>query len=140
MAMKQQKKVAPAFKESAVQMESSEYYRQARFASGQLFTPSIVTSFAASALCNPSLTLLIRALLTANMLLVPVPTEWETRTYGDLYVWCLQQKNILALGLWRAGKSSASGQQERKESGDTGPVKHNYLYVAPVAHETRVVR
>lgn len=130
----------PTLKDTAIQMESSEYYRQARFASGQLFTPSIVTSFAASALCNPSLTSLIRSLLSANMLMVPVPNDWETRTYGDLFVWCLREKNILALGLWRAGKSSASGQQERKESGDSGPVKHNYIFVAPSAVETRVLR
>jgi hypothetical protein len=140
MAVKKQQKVASTFKDAAVQMETSEYYRQARFASGQLFTPSIITSFAASSLCNPNLPLLIRALLTANMLLVPVPVEWETRTYGDLFVWCLQQKNILCLGLWRTGKSSATGQQERKESGDSGPVKHNYLFVAPSSVETRVLR
>lgn len=127
-------------KDTLMQLESSEYYRQARFASGQLFTPSIVTSLAASALCNPSLTLLIRALIGAHMILVPVPKDWETRTYSDLFVWCLQEKNILALGLWRAGKSSAGGNQERKESGDSGPVKHNYLYVAPAANETRVLR
>lgn len=125
---------------SLMQLESSEYYRQARFASGQMFTPSIVTSLAASALCNPSLTLLIRSLIQAHMLLVPVPKEWETRTYADLFTWCLQEKNILALGLWRAGKSSASGVQERRESADAGPVKIHYLYAAPAATETRVLR
>lgn len=119
-------------------VETSEYYRQPRYASGQLFVSSIVTNLAVGALYNPSLTLLVRELLAAQMLLVPVPLVWENHAFGELHQWLLTEKNLLVLGLYRTQKMES--EESKGAQLDSGLVSLSYFFMAPPASDTRVLR
>jgi len=86
---------------SSSSTKSSEYFHQARFASGHLFCGSMITSFAVNAFYNPTLVDLISAMINASVTLVEVPSLYVGRSYGDLFAYLLWTEEQLAIGLLR---------------------------------------
>jgi hypothetical protein len=119
-------------------LEPINYAYHHRYMTGQIFIASSMTAIVANTLYNPGLVTLIDALIQAPILLLPLPAQWERRSYADLCVWLLRRRNLLALGLYRSATASdacATGMPL-----DESIPTHHYMFTAPPAYKTLVVR
>merc|ERR1712228_498477 len=85
---------------------SSNYTYHPRYMRGQAFISSIVTTLMASTLYNPSILPLVDALMRAPMLVLPIEHAFVQKKYGEFCFWLLNNRNILALGLYRSASAS----------------------------------
>eukprot|EP00928_Gymnodinium_smaydae_P087572 TRINITY_DN71823_c0_g1_i1.p1 TRINITY_DN71823_c0_g1~~TRINITY_DN71823_c0_g1_i1.p1 ORF type:complete len:1109 (+),score=229.92 TRINITY_DN71823_c0_g1_i1:115-3441(+) len=114
-----------------------DYAFHYRFMTGQVFIASAMMSFVANSFYNPSLVQLVSALLNAPLLLLPLPSVWERRSYADLAAWMLKKRNLLALGIFRSAHAAEAGIGKNLE--ETLP-SHHYIFTAPPAFATLVVK
>jgi len=124
------------YDEDYEQLEAFDYTQHPRFISGQVFVASVVmTSLLANTLHNPSLVEFFEALVQAPFLLLPMPGVWDRRSYADVSLWLLNEKNLIALGLYRSSHASLF----EKASEEAMPAQH-YMFSAPPAYDTVVYR
>merc|ERR1711977_157346 len=88
-------------KELAVWSSVSEYFRQPRFACGQLFISNVVTSLVVNTFYNQSLAQLVGAMVGAHVKTVTVPREWEGKSYMEYFDYLLWEKHLMAIGIFR---------------------------------------
>merc|ERR1712187_220822 len=69
--------------------------------SGTIIASASMMSMIGNTLHNPSLLPLLEAIMRAPLLLLPVPDAMVRRSYMDLFQWLLNERNLLALGLYR---------------------------------------
>eukprot|EP00929_Paragymnodinium_shiwhaense_P022758 TRINITY_DN14444_c3_g1_i1.p1 TRINITY_DN14444_c3_g1~~TRINITY_DN14444_c3_g1_i1.p1 ORF type:complete len:1126 (+),score=244.01 TRINITY_DN14444_c3_g1_i1:182-3559(+) len=119
-------------------LETMEYVYHYRFMKGQVFVSSSMTSFVANTFYNPSLVQLVQYLMQAPLLILPLPAAWERKSYADLSMWLLKNRNLLALGLYRSAQAAESGAFGQPLD-DNVPTFH-YMFTAPAAYKTLVVR
>eukprot|EP00440_Ansanella_granifera_P063138 gb/GFBE01068463.1/.p1 GENE.gb/GFBE01068463.1/~~gb/GFBE01068463.1/.p1 ORF type:complete len:1219 (+),score=314.49 gb/GFBE01068463.1/:1-3657(+) len=74
---------------------------QHRFASGVLFSSSLLTSLAANAMYSPCLGSVISEMAKAAFCVVPVPSSWKGLTFGQLYEFMMRKRNLLPMALLR---------------------------------------
>lgn len=122
------------------------FYKQPRFACGTLFVSSVVTSLVVNTMYSPSLAQLVRELITAHFILVPVPIECHGWTYEKFFVHLMRNRNLISLAMMR--KTDAVLPTEDDENiappgtstsgwGKKGP-NYRFMQTAPVA-TTRIV-
>merc|ERR1712087_936821 len=104
---------------------------------GQVFVAPAMTALMANAFYNESLVPLTNALLQAPMLLLPLPQIWERKSFAKLAAWLLATRSLLALGIYRSGQAAQVGPHGRIDP--TIPT-HHYVYTAPPAHKTLMIR
>mmetsp|Transcript_66588 Transcript_66588/g.147465 ORF Transcript_66588/g.147465 Transcript_66588/m.147465 type:complete len:1184 (-) Transcript_66588:51-3602(-) len=119
-------------------IEASDYAYQHRFMRGEVFVSTILTTLLANTLYNPSLVPLLHSLVKAPMLLLPLPAEWERKSYADFASWLLTERNILVLGMYRSAQASQAAAFQRPL--DESIPTHHYVYTAPPAHSTTMIR
>lgn len=119
------------------QIETSDYFRQARFASGQLFVSSLVTSLVVNTLFNPSLALLVQEMVSAQVVITSAPKEYVGASYMELFKCFLLKQNLVALGLFRRSQSYAHDLGHPKTS-VRKVLDHHYMFTAPPAKDTTV--
>mmetsp|Transcript_23393 Transcript_23393/g.53987 ORF Transcript_23393/g.53987 Transcript_23393/m.53987 type:complete len:1116 (+) Transcript_23393:63-3410(+) len=143
---------------------TKEYYRQPRFACGQLVISSVVTSLVANVFYNPSLSHLVTAMVDSNVVMETVPPEWAGKSYFEYFDDLLWNKALLPIAIYRVvvsrgrlekqttahalvglghddvennkGNRRSFRPQVKKE--DTGE-KWSYLWVAPQAKEATMI-
>jgi hypothetical protein len=81
-----------------------QFYRQPRYACGQLFIGNVVSSLAANTLYNPSLTTLVSTMVSGKVSMVPVPRDWIGKPYVDFFEYLLWSQEVLACGIYRKGE------------------------------------
>mmetsp|Transcript_110021 Transcript_110021/g.350445 ORF Transcript_110021/g.350445 Transcript_110021/m.350445 type:complete len:1056 (+) Transcript_110021:84-3251(+) len=114
-----------------------EYFRSARYSSGQLFVDDVVTALMANTLYNPSLCDLVSSMIAASVTLVKVPLVWVGKSYLDFFVHLLWEKGSLALGLMRRGTEKLDATPA-SNYGMARSLRRNFSFVftAPPAKET----
>merc|ERR1712196_722509 len=80
---------------------SATYFRQPRFASGQLFVGSNVTCLIVNTYFNPSLLELIQEMTAADVVIENVPPELVGSNYQSLFEHMLRYHSVLPVGLYR---------------------------------------
>jgi hypothetical protein len=98
---------------------STEYLRQPRYACGQLFVSSIVTSLAVNSYYNPSLAHMIEGMIDAQIVMVDVGKGWHREPFYDFYKHVLENRDLLAIGIFRkvmVDNKQASGFQEANKA------------------------
>merc|ERR1719191_2570714 len=80
---------------------AAEYLRQPRYACGQLFVSSIVTSLAVNSFYNPSLAHMIEGMIDAQIVMVDVGKGWHREPFYDFYRHVLANRDLLAIGIFR---------------------------------------
>ncbi|CAK0844835.1 unnamed protein product [Prorocentrum cordatum] len=128
----------PRCPEDFEELVSSDFTYHPRYMRGQAFTSSFVTSLMASTLYNPSILVMVDALMRAPMMVLHVPFGFTQRTYGEFCFWLLSDRNILALGLYRSA-TAAEADATGKPVDETKPT-HHFVYTAPQAFATRLVK
>jgi len=93
-------------KELAVENSVSEYFRQPRFACGQLFISNVVTSLVVNTFYNQSLAQLVQAMVGAHVKTVVVPREWEGKSYMEYFDYLLWEKHLMAIGIFRKAQGA----------------------------------
>merc|ERR1719189_867426 len=78
-----------------------EYFQQPRFASGQLFVGTVITSLVVNTFYNPSLSELVHCMIASNVYTSLVPMEWVGKSYSEYFDHLLWQEERLAVGLLR---------------------------------------
>lgn len=84
--------------------EPDEYYLQPRFAAGELFVSSVLTSLVANTFYNPSLCDLVRFLVSAQITMVPLLPAWVGKPYIDLFDHLLFTEALLGIGIFRTAQ------------------------------------
>ncbi|CAK0866703.1 unnamed protein product [Prorocentrum cordatum] len=107
--------------ESEIAGPDVPYYRTARYARGQLFVDTTLTSLAVNTFYNPSLCELVSAMISAPMSRWQVSTEWVTKSFFELFDHLLWVEQLLAVALFR----------------EQGGVP--YLFTAPPGKETTIL-
>lgn len=119
------------------------FYRQPRFASGQLYVGSTITSVLVNAHFNPSLTELVSTLIGSNVVMVSVTPVWVGRPYNEFFDDLLWSQQLLAVGIFRLAVSddekniTAAGGVPCLEG--VGRKQLTYLYTAPPGKETAML-
>jgi len=108
--------------ESEIAGPDMPYYRTARYARGQLFVDTTLTSLAVNTFYNPSLCELVSAMISAPMSRWQVSAEWVTKSFFELFDHLLWVEQLLAVALFR----------------EQGGVP--YLYTAPPGKETTILK
>lgn len=108
-------------KEAEIAGPDVPYYRTARYARGQLFVDTTLTSLAVNTFYNPSLCELVSAMVSAPMSRWQVSAEWVTKSFFELFDYLLWVEQLLAVALFR----------------EQGGVP--YLYTAPPGKETTIL-
>merc|ERR1719487_2929148 len=128
---------------------AAEYLRQPRYACGQLFVSSIVTSLAVNSFYNPSLAHMIEGMIDAQILMVDVGKGWHREPFYDFYRHVLENRDLLAIGIFRkvmveggtkSGFSEANKAKERMQGKKKKKAKSvfallpdNYVFSSPPA-------
>lgn len=91
-------------------------YLTSRFASGQLFVSSIFTMLMVNTFRKPELILLVRQLVSSEMLLLKPPENLVQQTYAEAFSHFLTEEGVILIGLFRnrsrqaqPGQSSFAG-------------------------------
>ncbi|KAF4667502.1 Calcium-activated potassium channel subunit alpha-1 [Perkinsus olseni] len=126
--------------------QPEEYFRQPRFACGQLYVGSVVTSLVANTFYNPSLAQLVQQMISSRILMVILPTAWAGRSYLDLFQHLILDRNLLAIGLFRTAEpasvrptsagAASTGTDTRPNTSSSQESQyrsHSYVYTAPTA-------
>merc|ERR1719238_2485973 len=125
-----------------------EYYRQPRFACGQLFASNVVTCLAVNMYYNQTLEELVRAMISATIKLIPVKDTWVGKSYREYLDYLLFEMSLLPVAILRlADRDSASTGSDGRDSlgsevpdmaGMTRATPPYYIYTAPPAQETNM--
>jgi hypothetical protein len=139
---------APAFGSkwgSAPAPQVTEYYRQARYACGQLFVGNVVTSLTVNTFFNPSLWELVHKMIEAEVVMVPLPRDWEGKSYYEYFDKLLREDQLMAVAIYR--RAEAPGKDEdgpaasnKRNLSKKSSKKWSYVYTAPPAKETHMQR
>jgi len=107
----------------------TEYYRQPRYACGQLFVGNVVTSLAVNTFFNPSLAHLINVMIASHVVTVEVTREWEGKMYYEYFDHLLWDRQLMPIGIFRERSvvKTTSCPHTRRWA---------YVYTAPPAKET----
>jgi len=122
--------------------EPEPFYLQPRFASGQMFCGSVVTSLVVNTFYNPSLSELVSSMISALVFILQVPNEWIGKSYFDFFDHLLVEENRLCVGILRRADPSQLGESGKliveEAQGDAPKQKRRYafIYTAPPAKET----
>merc|ERR1740117_2611334 len=81
--------------------EINEYYRQARYATGQLFVGNVITSLVVNTFFNPSLWELVHQMIKAEVVMVPLPRDWERKSYYEYFDKLLREDELMAVAIYR---------------------------------------
>lgn len=111
-----------------------EYYRQARYACGQLFVGNVVTAMTVNTFYNPSLWELVHQMIKAEVVMVPLPRDWEGKSYYEYFDKLLREDELMAVAIYRNAETKDG--KARKIKGR----KWSYIYTAPPAKETHMQR
>jgi len=115
-----------------------EYFRAARYVTGQLFVGDMVTSLVANTFYNPSLHELVSTMINATVHMESVPARYEGRSFFEFFSYLLWEERLFAIGLMRRassrppsllakiGSPSGGGQQRR----------FAFVYTAPPMSDT----
>jgi len=124
----------------------TEYYRQPRFACGQLFVGTVVTSLVVNTFYNPSLCQLVSKMITTEVAMVKVSRDWVGKSYFEFFDHLLYTDQLLAIGIYRvvggAGKKDDHDDDEGFKAGlqcasdDKEARTLHYVYTAPPGKET----
>jgi hypothetical protein len=131
---------------------ASEYLRQPRYACGQLFVSSIVTSLAVNSFYNHSLAHMIEAMIDAQILMVDVGKGWHREPFYDFYKHVLENRDLLAIGIFRKvmidnkpnsgfqeaskAKEKLMGKKRKKKNSIFALMPDNYVFSSPPAKGT----
>jgi hypothetical protein len=109
-----------------------EYYWQPRYASGQLFVGSVVTSLAVNSFYNPTLCKLVSTMSSSDISCIEVKLNWVGKSYFEFFDHLLWAEQLLAVGIFRTSTSvQAGGQSVRRAA---------YVYTAPPGKETTMLQ
>jgi len=114
-----------------------DYYYQPRFASGQLFVGACVTSLAVNTYYNPSLYQLVRAMIASNVIMIKVPASWVGKSYFEFFDHLLWSQGLLSIAIFRRADPN---QQPRYQGDDSDKKQFAFLYTAPPAKETTMLK
>jgi len=112
-----------------------EYYRQARYATGQLFVGNVVTSLAVNTFFNPSLWELVHKMIKQHVEIVPLPREFEGRPYLDFFDKLIREDEVMPVAIYRR----ADIVTDNKKKATKGR-KWSYIFTGPSAKETTMRR
>lgn len=116
-----------------------EYYRQARYACGQLFVGNVVTSLTVNTFFNPSLWELVHQMISAEVVMVPLPRDWEGKSYYEYFDKLLREDELMAVAIYRKSEAPHKEAARKGSKGAKGR-KWSYVYTAPPAKETHMQR
>jgi hypothetical protein len=111
-----------------------EYYRQPRFACGQLFVANVMTSLAVNSFFNPSLSELVHKMIKAEVEIIPLPREWEEKTYLEYFEKLLREDEVMPVAILRRGDAQKDGTKRPKGK------KWSYVFTAPPGNDTTMKR
>jgi len=125
----------------------SDFLRQPRFASGQLFVSSIVTSLAVNTYYNPTLAELIVAMIDAQIVMLEVGPGWHEECFYDYFMYVLNKRELLAIGIYRktsvvstdTKKKTLKGGRRKQGAKTNSHIKlipDHYVYSSPAAKDT----
>jgi hypothetical protein len=128
---------------------AQDYLRQPRYACGQLFVSSIVTSLAVNSFYNPSLAHMIEGMIDAQILMVDVGKGWHREPFYDFYRHVLENRELLAIGIFRKvsvgskpssayneaskAKERLQGKKKKKAKSIFALLPDNYVFSSPPA-------
>lgn len=136
---------------------SAEYYRQQRYACGQLFVGTIVTSLVVNTFYNPSLCEMITTMLGTHTTMLKIPKNWVGKSYFEFFDHLLYTEGLMAVGIFRSAAKRAKGSARSKPPTvansakndldfdttwmqlDNGSRMTSYVYTAPPAKETAML-
>jgi len=133
--------------------ECHEYFRQPRYACGQLYVGSVTTSLAANTLYNPSLAQLVSTMISSRVVMLEVTKVWVGKTYFEYFDDLLWSEQLLAVGLYRQGTPTTepdkmNARRTVRSDGSFGSVSDDsddddeernflyYVYTAPPGKAT----
>jgi len=118
-----------------------EYFRQPRFASGQLYASTIITSLVANTFYSPSLSELLRSMVAADVHTVPVPPAWAGKSYFEYFDHLLWTEERLAVCILRRADPArlGAGGAVGRSKGRAGKRRFAFVYTAPPAKETTML-
>lgn len=114
------------------QMKQS-YFRSARYACGQLFVSSVITSLAVNQVFQPSLGTLIKN-FSDNLALMDIPEDLIGEKYNKLMKH-MYDEGYLCVGLWRKCRSMAKTLGAMTS---LGMIDHFYPLIAPPIYGTEL--
>lgn len=104
------------------------FYMQERFANGQLFVSSVITSMAANMMYNPATASIFQEMLKSGYAIVPVPDSWTGKEFESLFSFMLRKRNLLPVALLRRLNFDAEQleidddeEEGRQEEGEKKP-------------------
>jgi hypothetical protein len=132
-------RLAPAGVSETEQGEASditEYFRQPRYACGQLFVGNIITSLTVNTFFNPSLWELVHQMIKAEVVMVPLPRDWEGKAYYEFFDKLLREDDLMAVAIYRLSEADHGRKKKEKVSYK----EWSYVFTAPPAKETHMLR
>lgn len=145
--------------DASVNMGSSsdEYYRQQRYACGQLFVGTIVTSLVVNTYYNPTLCEMITAMIGTHTTMVRVPKAWVGKSYFEFFDYLLYTEGYMAIGIFRSVARRATNQRATPSTATSDPRNAmdfdvswmqsinasrmtSYMYTAPPGKETTMLQ
>jgi len=128
-------------KSEAVVPVIDEYFRQARYATGQLFVGSVVTSLTVNTYFNPSLWELVHQMIKAEVVMVPLPRDWEGKSYYEYFDKLLREDELMPVAIYRRADTSKEGKVSKAAAAAAKKArKWSYVFTAPPAKETHMQR
>jgi hypothetical protein len=112
-----------------------EYYRQPRYATGQLFVGNVVTSLVVNTYFNASLWELVHQMIKAEVVMVRLPSDWEGKSYYEYFDKLLREDELMAVAIYRRA-SAHKGKKAQQKKGR----RWSYVFTAPPAKETHMQR
>jgi hypothetical protein len=109
---------------------------------------SIVTSLAVNTYYNPTLAELIVAMIDAQIVMLEVGAGWHEECFYDYFMYVLNKRELLAIGIYRKTSAISSQNAKRKtikgNRKQQGPktnshikmIPDHYVYSSPAAKDT----
>jgi len=123
----------------------ADYYRQPRFACGQLFVGNVVTSLVVNCYFNPTLWEILHTAISQEVVMVPVKYSWENKSYREYFDFLLKEKALLAVAIYRV----ADGPKDHPAPGQMAaiaaknieyPRRWCYVFTTPPAGNTKLMK
>uniref|UniRef100_A0A7S2HRB2 Potassium channel domain-containing protein n=1 Tax=Zooxanthella nutricula TaxID=1333877 RepID=A0A7S2HRB2_9DINO len=118
--------------------DADDYFAQPRFASGQLYVGTIVTSLVVNTFYNPSLSDLVSAMIAADIYKALVPQPFVGKSYFEFFDHLLWAEQRLAVGILRRSRKpeqTGEGDPAKPKPGDG----FAFMYTAPPAKMTTLL-
>eukprot|EP00927_Polykrikos_kofoidii_P077076 TRINITY_DN74069_c0_g1_i1.p1 TRINITY_DN74069_c0_g1~~TRINITY_DN74069_c0_g1_i1.p1 ORF type:complete len:1107 (+),score=172.79 TRINITY_DN74069_c0_g1_i1:139-3459(+) len=105
MIMDQQSaSIAAAMKGRAALNARQDYFEHPRYACGQLFVGTVLSSLAVNTYFNPSLAELVSSMIESKIAMVSVQREWVGKTFIEFFDELLWSEDLLAVAIFRQGE------------------------------------